>query len=116
MEDSDFSDEFCRFIQSCIPSVEAAELLVMLVDGGPKPTKVESPEAVRQAEAFRSCGLAVADADGGYRFKPQSPELAQYATTLATAWRQRPVTLIRVIYALRDNKIKSFADAFRLRK
>ena len=36
--------------------------------------------------------------------------------TLAQAYSERPVTLIRVIYALRDSKIRSFADAFRVRK
>jgi hypothetical protein len=36
--------------------------------------------------------------------------------TLAQAYRERPVTLIRVIYALRDSRIQSFADAFRLRR
>jgi len=35
--------------------------------------------------------------------------------TLARAYQERPVTLIRVIYALRDTKIQSFADAFKLR-
>ena len=30
MEDVDFSDEFCRFIQLAIPSVEAAEILLFL--------------------------------------------------------------------------------------
>jgi hypothetical protein len=34
--------------------------------------------------------------------------------TLAQAYKRRPVTLIRVIYALRDTKIQSFADAFKL--
>jgi hypothetical protein len=36
--------------------------------------------------------------------------------TLAQAYEERPVTLIRLIYALRDRKIRSFADAFKLRK
>ena len=30
MEDADFTDDFCRFIQQTIPSVEAAELLIHL--------------------------------------------------------------------------------------
>jgi hypothetical protein len=31
-------------------------------------------------------------------------------------YRERPVTLIRVIYGLRDKKIRSFAEAFKLRR
>ena len=33
-----------------------------------------------------------------------------------TRYAQRPVTLIRMIYALRDTRIQSFAEAFRIRK
>jgi hypothetical protein len=115
MEDSDFSDEFCRFIQSCIPSVDAAELLVLLMQRAPQAAKIESGESTRFAETFREKGLARLDPDGSYRFDAQSPETL-HAEILATAWRERPVTLIRMIYALRDAKIKSFADAFRIRK
>jgi len=42
--------------------------------------------------------------------------LAGRVQTLAKAYRERPVTLIRVIYALRDKKIQSFADAFKMRR
>jgi hypothetical protein len=106
MEDVDFSDAFCRFVQACLPSVEAAELLLQArrapetaVDGKPR-------------DALRAAGLL----DEGYRYRPASEELAGHAATLAQAWEQRPVTLIRLIYALRDSKIRSFADAFKLRK
>jgi hypothetical protein len=34
--------------------------------------------------------------------------------TLARLYIERPVTLFRVIYALRDMKISTFADAFKL--
>ena len=30
MEDADFSDEFCRFLHANVPSVQAAELLLLL--------------------------------------------------------------------------------------
>ena len=39
-----------------------------------------------------------------------------WVQTLAKAYEERPVTLFRLIYALRDRKIQSFADAFKLRK
>ena len=29
MEDAQFSDEFCRFLQTAVPSVDAAELLLI---------------------------------------------------------------------------------------
>ena len=83
MEDADFSDDFCRFLQRHVPSVPAAEALI---------ARWQDNEALPEAGS---------DA---------------YLRTLAQAYEQRPVTLIRLIYALRDSKIRSFADAFKLRK
>ena len=83
MEDADFSDDFCNFIQRHVPSVPAAEALIA---------------------RWRENGqLPLTGTEGHVR-------------TLAQAYEQRPVTLIRLIYALRDGKIRSFADAFKLRK
>ena len=48
--------------------------------------------------------------------RPANPELDAHVRTLAQAYKERPVTLIRVIYALRDTKIQTFADAFKLRR
>jgi hypothetical protein len=115
MEDSDFSDDFCRFIQSAIPSVDAAELLLELMAAA-QPMPVGPGEPARLADALRACGLVEFDRDGRASYRAATQELDRHAQTLATAYRTRPVTLIRVIYALRDGKIKSFADAFRIRK
>jgi hypothetical protein len=106
MEDVEFSDAFCRFVQSYLPSVESAELLLQAY---------RNPETAvqgKQGDALRAAGLL----DSGYRYRPASAESAAHVATLAQAWEQRPVTLIRLIYALRDTRIRSFADAFRLRK
>ena len=84
MEDADFSDEFFAFVQSKLPTVEAAEQLL---------------ERVRRGA-----------------WTPPDDATAAHVRTLERAWRERPVTLIRMIYALRDTKIRAFADAFRLRK
>jgi hypothetical protein len=66
----------------------------------------------KHAEALRSAGLL----DEALRYRPASAALGIHADVLAQAWEERPVTLIRLIYALRDSKIRSFADAFKLRK
>jgi len=128
VEDADFTDEFCRFIQATIPSVEAAELLLVLVrrhdaELNAAAAVAELPRGVALAEAqaaglletFQARGL-VARAPGGFRYAPSTGELRAHAEMLAQAYNQRPVTLIRIIYALRDTKIQSFAEAFRLRK
>jgi len=125
MQDIEFSDEFCRFLQSAIPGIDAAELL-LLFRGQPQAAfsaeeavrklgpGVELRAAERYLERFEAAGL-VARQDARYRYRPDSA-LAPHVETLAAAFNHRPVTLVRVIFALRDTSIQSFADAFKLRR
>jgi hypothetical protein len=125
MKDFEFSDEFCRFIQTTVPAVPAAELLLLLHARPEASLTAEEAlaklgpgvgpvEVAKHLELLESRGL-VTQEEKRYRYRPES-ELAPHADGLAIAYSQRPVTLIRVIYALRDSSIQSFADAFKLRK
>ena len=129
MEDADFPDDFCRFIQRSIPSVEAAEILLLLrksperswttaeiVEALRGSITLQEADAARMIEGLQSRGLLALDADRRARYRTSSAELEQYSQRLALAYVQRPVTLIRMIYALRDTRIQSFADAFKIRK
>jgi hypothetical protein len=125
MQDVEFSDEFCRFVQAAIPAVDAAELLLVfhakpeawlgpqeaLARLGPG---VARSDVDRNLQAFVAQGLLEASEDR-FRYRADSAA-APHVETLSQAYQQRPVTLIRVIYALRDSKIQTFADAFKLRK
>jgi hypothetical protein len=127
MEDKEFSDDFCRFLQASVPSVDAAELL-LLFERNPDAfwTAADAATAVggtlsaqdasRHIEQFVGSGLVQLGDDQRARYQPATPDANAMVLTLAQAYRQRPVTLIRVIYALRDSKVKSFAEAFRIRK
>jgi hypothetical protein len=64
---------------------------------------------------FHKNGLLTTRTDKRFRYRADTEQLAADVHTLAQAYRERPVTLIRMIYALRDAKIRSFADAFKLR-
>lgn len=110
MEDADFSDEFCRFVQAHLGSVEAAEALI----GAARDPEAGLREAGagKHAQSLRAGGLL----DQTGRYHPANEELARHVATLVKAYEERPVTLIRLIYALRDRKIQSFADAFKLRR
>jgi hypothetical protein len=127
-EDADFTDEFCQFLQGSVPAVEAAELLLALRrDPGRWWTLTEvrgalgsgvslpEDEAARQAEGLQARGLAAVDAERRLQYREPAGTSGHIAT-LEKVYRERPVTLIRVIYGLRDSKIRSFADAFRLRR
>jgi hypothetical protein len=128
MEDAQFSDDFCRFLQTTLPSVDAAELLLLLardpsrwwsagdVVAALKPAPVTEADVARTLESFLARELIAQAADKRVQYHPANDELAGHVRTLGQAYSERPVTLIRVIYALRDSKIRSFADAFKLRK
>jgi hypothetical protein len=128
MEDAQFSDEFCRFLQTAVPSVDAAELLLLLqrdatrwwsaadIVSALKPAPLTEADVTRTLDAYLARGVIAQGADKRVQYHPASEELDGFVRTLAQAYSERPVTLIRVIYALRDSKIRSFADAFKLRK
>ena len=128
MPDIEFSDEFCRFLQSAIPGVDAAELLLLLqrdptrewslpeLAAALRPAPLSEADIGRFLESFVARGLVAQGSEKRVQYHPGSDELGGYVRTLAQAYSERPVTLIRVIYALRDSKIRSFADAFKLRR
>jgi len=122
MQDADFSDEFCHFIQTTIPAVDAAELLLALSadprawwDTSRLPGNLRFADVGRYLELFQARGLLLVGRDKRVQYHAASESLAAHVQTLAQAYQQRPVTLVRMIYALRDAKIQSFADAFKLR-
>jgi hypothetical protein len=73
-------------------------------------------DAARFVEQFQAAGLLQAGPDGRVRYAAQSESLAAHVAMLSQAYRERPVTLFRVIYALRDLKIRSFAHAIKARR
>lgn len=129
MEDADFSDDFCRFLQTTIPVVDAAELLLLLRRTPDKAftvaelvatlrpsVPITEADAAKYLETLRTRGVIAAIEDRRVQYRPASDELRMYSDMLALAYKERPVTLVRMIYALRDTRIQSFADAFKLRR
>ena len=51
-----------------------------------------------------------------YRYQPARPEIDQAVRGLADAYAQRRVSVIGLIFSKPIDRLKSFADAFRLRK
>lgn len=49
-----------------------------------------------------------------YRYAPPNVDRAT-VDELSSLYHQRPVTLVKLVYAQPPNPVKSFADAFRLR-
>jgi hypothetical protein len=127
MTDPDFPEHLRAFIQQNIANVDAAEVLLFLA-GAPdrwltplelaaelRPAALDESAARRYLAFFESRGLARQSGDR-YQYRRVSPETEATIEALVKAYNERPVTLVRMIYTLKDEKIRSFADAFRLKK
>src|SRR4051812_48401802 len=125
MQDPDFPEELHRLIEAAIPTVEAAELLLLLqrqpgrewtaeqLVHAIRPTVMSTADVAKAIEIFTARGLVETDAGSAVRYHPATPELESMVRRLAKVYDQRPVTLVRTIYTL---KIRSFADAFKIKK
>jgi hypothetical protein len=124
MEDSAFSREFCGFIHATIPSVSVAELLLLIFKQPerwwtlpelrselPPDVNLTETATITYLEALRSRGLVEFDEERRVRYHAASDALDAQVRTLAQAYNERPVTLIRMIYALRDSRIQSLSDS-----
>lgn len=126
-EEEGISPEVRAFIAGQIESVVQLEMLLLLhtdplrawsADELAKELRIEPAWAGAQLLLLAQRGLlSVADSNGAsYRYGPNTPELAQAVDGLAKAYTDRRVTVISLIYSKPVDTLKTFADAFRLRK
>lgn len=112
-----------KLIQSCIDSVETLEVLLHLRAFGDARTpervaaelRVDPTSARRRVTGLVQAGLLAADG-GGFRYAPRDRALDLQVGELASAYATHRVSVITEIYRRPSDAIRSFADAFRLRK
>jgi hypothetical protein len=111
-------------------NIESAELLETLLLVHSAPGREWTPEdvarsiysvpaaAIRRLEQLVALRLAASTgtADAAYRYAPGTPELAEQVDALAAAYRANRVAVINLVYAPPPDPLRSFADAFKLRK
>lgn len=125
----ELSEDVRRLILSSVPSLDALELLVGLVRRAPAimtadmldrelgARSVGRDAIVRYFQSLQTQGIAAEGPPGLFGYRPATPELDRAVRGLLRAYNERPVTLIRTVYDLADQKrIQAFSDAFRLRK
>ena len=112
LPDDGFPDEFQRFLRRWVPSVDAAELLLILASEPQRlwhapelaarlsmMAKVSDSDVEHYLEQFRAAGLVAATAEGRVRYSPQDERSVAHVRALSLAYKERPVTLFRAIYA-----------------
>lgn len=76
-----------------------------------------SASVVRQSiAALRAGGLVAEDGGGTYTYAPATPELDALVQRLAEEYRSRPDAVRRMIVMPKNEKLKTFSDAFLFRK
>ena len=125
MSSSDFSQAVIDLIRRCAPNFPAVELLVYLHLHADKSWTTEGlREAMKErgftlasiaenVTRFQRCGLVEPEPEERFRYRP-SEKWADPVKLLVAAFQERPVSLIRVVYATADDHIQTFADSFRL--
>jgi 2,4-dienoyl-CoA reductase-like NADH-dependent reductase (Old Yellow Enzyme family) len=120
-------DDVKRFIVENVRSVAQLEVLLLL---RANPSTVWTAEAVSrelyttpemmaaQLDELQARGLLIAIETSvrQYRYQPKTEELDRLASELDRIYKERRVSVIGQIYAAPVDKVRTFADAFRLRK
>lgn len=123
-----FPEEIKSFMDQYIDSIEQLEILRVL---GQRPNEewtatTLSREAQIKPQAIaahlatlQARGLLSSSTHGQevlWRCAPRTPELETGVRQLLQCYQERPVTMIRMVYARANEVLKTFADAFRIRK
>lgn len=113
------------FVRSSIKSAWALELLLLVRRDPQRSWRIES--LVRELrgslalvnenlKTLNEIGLVVLIGDEACLYNPKSPELDALVSGLVDLYAQKPITVLRTIFTSPSDKIKSFSDAFLLRR
>jgi hypothetical protein len=119
------ADEVLQFLRASIKSVWALELLLFLRRHGAQVWTVDrltdelrsSRFVVGQVmETFEAAGLVAKEGEGAFRYRPANSELDRIVGLVELEYGQRPTAVVKAILSAPNDKIQTFADAFRLLK
>ena len=128
MDDEGIPARVTQFITDHVESVMQLEVLLLLA-GQPgrawsaadlaQQLRIDPAWVDGQLRAMTAKGLVVvvdAAPTPQFRYEPRTPDLARTVDELARAYADRRVTVIGLIFSNPVDKLRSFADAFRIRK
>jgi hypothetical protein len=116
-------EEVFAYVQGAIPSVWALEVLQFMHRRRERSWRAaeivkelrSSPSAVEHAlSALHMAGLVAAE-ESVFRFQPASDTVAQLAARTLELYAVRPSWVIRAIMTAPNDKLRIFANSFRLK-
>jgi hypothetical protein len=108
-----------------LDSIAQLELLLLLHRTAPdewtapdlaRELRIDASWAASKLDRLAQRGLAAGDGSGRYAFAPATPELGKAVEALAACYAEHRVTLVALLYAQPHERIRVFADSFRIRK
>lgn len=122
-----FPDDVRQFVADYIHSVAELEVLLLLKESGDRLWSAEdvgtalytSGEMVGTQLGDLSARGLLQTPEGDplrYQYAPQNKELEQLVARLDEIYQQRRVSVITMIYSKPVDKVRTFADSFRLRR
>ena len=123
-----FPDDVRQFLEGHIDCLDQLEVLRILASDPAKEWSASelareahtSPEVLApHLAALHARGLLthiLRDAVVNCRYGPRTPDLERSVSRLLEMYQQRPVTMIRMVYARANKALKAFVEAFQLRK
>jgi DNA-binding IclR family transcriptional regulator len=120
-------DEVRRLIAERIATAEMLEILLLLerepergwtADEISRQVFTVPAAAIGSLEGLVAQGLAASDDAGNptYRYAPATPDVRRQVAALADAYRASRVAVIQLVFAKPADPLRSFADAFRVRR
>ena len=124
MSSGGIPDDVRRFVDDYVDSVELLEVLLFVRANALRDWSAgEVAAELRLAEdsaAVRLSTMAAAglleESGSRFRFAPKSSQLERAAADLARIYPERRFSIIEIIFSKPNDKIRSFADAFRIRR
>jgi hypothetical protein len=121
-------EDIKRFLDRNIETLEQLEILRILGEDRAQArdasalaemVQTQPQIAAQHLAALDARGLLTLAVDGTgqlARHGPKTPELEDMVNRLLQLYKERPVTLIKLVYARASDPLRAFADSFRLRK
>ena len=120
-------DEVRRLIAERIATAEMLEILLLLerdpqrgwtADEISRQVFTVPAAAIGSLEGLVAQGLAASDgaANPTYRYDPATADLRRQVSALAQAYRASRVAVIQLVFTKPADPLRSFADAFRVRR
>jgi len=118
-------EEILRFVSASVKSIWALELLLMMRRQKPRAWRTEdlvselraSTLVVREALASLGATGFVANDDAGlFCYRPAADHLDAFVESTQELYASKPLSIINAIAAAPNEKLRIFADAFRLKE